>query len=111
MAARAEQSSVKRISTDPLALFVLSIPASDGALVYSVALPYGIVRLLTGVVFSLGLILVVGGAELFTGNNLIVMAWAGGKVKTRDVLFNWAMAFAGNFVGAFMTAVLMFYTT
>jgi Formate/nitrite transporter len=70
------------------------------------------VRLLTGVVFSLGLILVVvGGAELFTGNNLIVMAWASGRVKTRDVLFNWAMAFTGNFVGAFMTAVLMFYTT
>ena len=136
MAARAEESGVKRISTDPLTLFVLSIlagafiafgavfattvsagtmviaPASDGAVVYSAALPYGIVRLLMGVVFSLGLILVVvGGAELFTGNNLIVMAWASGKVKTRDLLFNWAMAFAGNFVGAFMTAVLMFYTT
>ena len=55
----------------------------DGAAL-SAALPYGIVRLLTGLVFSVGLILVVvGGAELFTGNNLIVMAWASGKVKTR----------------------------
>ena len=51
------------------------------------ALPYGVVRLLTGVVFSVGLILVIiGGAELFTGNNIIVMAWASGKVKTRALL-------------------------
>jgi formate transporter len=135
MAARAEESGVKRTSTDPSTLFVLSLLAgtfigfgavfattvgagtiaittADGAATYSTALPYGIVRLLTGVAFSLGLILVaVGGAELFTGNNLIVMAWASGKVRTRDLLFNWAVAFAGNFAGAFMTAVLMFYTT
>jgi formate/nitrite transporter len=68
--------------------------------------------LLSGVVFSLGLILViVGGAELFTGNNMIVMAWANGKVTTGALLFNWVVAFAGNFAGAFLTAVLMFYTT
>ena len=135
MAARAEESGVKRISTDLATLLVLSvlagafiafgavfattvgagtipITAADGAATYSAALPYGIVRLLTGVVFSLGLILVVvGGAELFTGNNLIVMAWASGKVRTHDLLFNWVVAFAGNSVGAFMVAVLMFYTT
>jgi formate transporter len=75
-------------------------------------LPYGVVRLLGGLVFSLGLILVViGGAELFTGNNLIVLAWASGKVRTRDLLENWVVAFTGNFVGAFMTAVLAFYST
>jgi formate/nitrite transporter len=75
-------------------------------------MPYGVLRLLTGVVFSVGLIMVVvAGAELFTGNNLIVMAWASGKVKTRDVLHNWVVAFAGNFAGAFLTAGLMFYST
>jgi formate transporter len=135
MAVRAEESGVRRISTDPLTLLVLSvlagafiafgavfattvgagtmtITAADGATAYSAALPYGVLRLLTGVVFSLGLILVVvGGAELFTGNNLIVMTWASGKVRTGDLLFNWAVAFVGNFVGAFTTAVLMFYTT
>src|SRR5207342_3360180 len=88
------------------------ITAADGAATYSAALPYGVVRLLIGVAFSLGLILVVvGGAELFTGNNLIVMAWASGKVRTRDLLFNWVVAFVGNSVGAFTAAVLMFYTT
>jgi formate transporter len=136
MAARAEESGVKRISTDPLTVFVLSILAgafialgavfattvgagtstitstANGAVVYSAVLPYGVARLLIGIVFSLGLILVViAGAELFTGNNMIVMAWASGKVRTRDVLFTWAMVFVGNFAGAFVTAVLMFYTT
>ena len=135
MAVRAEDGGVKKASTDPLTLLVLSIlagafiafgaifsttvtagsaaiTAADGAPAFSAALPYGVVRLLSGVVFSLGLMLVVvAGAELFTGNNLIVMAWASGKVKTRDLLLNWAVAFTGNFVGAFFTAALMFYST
>ncbi|HEU4367505.1 MAG TPA: formate/nitrite transporter family protein [Methylomirabilota bacterium] len=52
------------------------------------------------VVFSVGLVLVVvGGAELFTGNNLIVMAWASGRIGTSAVLRNWAIVYAGNFVG------------
>jgi formate/nitrite transporter len=72
-------------------------------------LPYGVVRLLAGLVFSLGLILVVvGGAELFTGNNLIVMAWASGKVTGRALLRNWAIVYAGNFAGAIGTAALVF---
>jgi formate/nitrite transporter len=63
-------------------------------------------------VFSTGLILViVGGAELFTGNNMIVMAWASGKVETRELLFNRMTVFVGNFVCAICTAGLMFYTT
>ena len=66
---------------------------------FSTGLPYGVTRLLTGLVFSLGLILViVGGAELFTGNNLIVMAWASGKVTTRGLLRNWGIVYLGNFL-------------
>jgi formate/nitrite transporter len=61
-------------------------------------------------VFCLGLILVVvGGAELFTGNNLIVMAWANGKVRGRDLLRNWVIVYAGNFVGSIGTVILMFF--
>jgi formate transporter len=83
----------------------------DGAAAYSVAVPYGIGRLLAGLVFSLGLILVVvGGAELFTGNNLIVMAWASGKVTGLGLLRNWVIVSIGNFVGAVATAGLMFLT-
>ena len=72
-------------------------------------LPYGVVRVFTGIVFCLGLVLViVGGAELFTGNNLIVMAWASGKVSTASLLRNWAIVFFGNFVGSILTVILVF---
>ena len=72
-------------------------------------LPYGLGRIVAGVVFSLGLILViVGGAELFTGNNLIVMAWASGKLSVRDVLRAWSIVYIGNFIGASATAVFVF---
>lgn len=135
IARRAEESGVRRASLNPVTLLVLSIlggafiafgavfattvsagsilvAGADGTIVFNTALPYGIIRLLTGLVFTLGLILIVlAGAELFTGNNLIVMAWASGKVRTRDVLLNWTIVFAGNFLGAFCIAVFMFETT
>ena len=66
-------------------------------------------RLLAGLVFCLGLILVVvGGAELFTGNNLIVMAFASGRITLPALLRNWIVVYLGNFVGALLTAYLMF---
>jgi len=71
--------------------------------------PFGISRLLAGLVFSLGLILVVvGGAELFTGSTLMVMAWAGGKVSLREMLRAWTIVYFGNLVGAIGTAALVF---
>lgn len=89
----------------------ISIAAADGTTAYTTALPYGVTRLLTGLVFCLGLILVVvGGAELFTGNNLIVMAWASGKVTGRALLRNWSIVYAGNFIASVATAALMFFT-
>ncbi|MGC8856795.1 MAG: formate/nitrite transporter family protein [Anaerolineae bacterium] len=87
----------------------MAINAPDGTSAFVTSLPYGVNRLLAGVVFCLGLILViVGGAELFTGNNLIVMAWASGKVSTAALLRNWLVVYAGNFLGAFGTAILNF---
>ena len=72
-------------------------------------LAYGVSRLLAGLAFSLGLILVVvAGAELFTGNNLIVMAWASGRVPTARLLRNWALVYVGNFAGAIATAGIVF---
>jgi len=73
------------------------------------ALPYGVSRLLAGLTFSLGLILVVvAGAELFTGNNLIVMAWASRRVSTRRLLRNWALVYAGNLAGALATVGVVY---
>ena len=66
-------------------------------------------RILAGLTFSLGLILVVvAGAELFTGNNLIVMAWASHKVSTMQLIRNWVIVYLGNFVGSILTAYMMF---
>ncbi len=62
-----------------------------------------------GLVFSLGLLLVVvAGAELFTGNNLLAMAWADGRITTAQVLRNWTLVCAANFVGAAGLALLVF---
>jgi formate transporter len=118
MARRAEYLGVSKAEAPALRTFVLAILAGAfiglGAIFAttvsagSAALPYGVAKLLIGLVFCLGLILVViGGAELFTGNNLIVMAWASRKVTTRALLRNWALVYAGNFVGSVGTAVML----
>ena len=66
-------------------------------------------QLLGGLVFSLGLILVVvAGAELFTGNNLLAMAWADGSISTWELMRNWCVVFVANFIGAIGLAILVF---
>jgi len=114
MAERAEEIGVKKASMDLVSMFTLAVLAGAfialGGVFATVALagtgaaPWGPVRVLAGFVFSLGLILVlVGGAELFTGNNLIVMAW----VSTVSLVRNWTVVFAGNFLGAVATALVV----
>jgi formate/nitrite transporter len=71
-------------------------------------LGFGPTRLLGGVAFSLGLILVIiGGAELFTGNSLIVMAWASRRITLIALLRNWGIVYLGNLIGAVATALLV----
>lgn len=73
------------------------------------SLGFALSSVLGGLVFSMGLLLVVvAGAELFTGNNLLVMAWADGRIKTEDVLRNWVLVCLANFFGAAGLAVLVF---
>lgn len=120
MAERAERIGAEKTRLDAWRLLTLAILAGAfiafGAIFATIAgvdasgmLPYGLSRVVVGIVFSLGLILVVvGGAELFTGNNLMVMAWAGGKVSTYEVLRAWILVYAGNFIGASATAVFVF---
>ncbi len=72
---------------------------------------FGPTRVLGGVAFSLGLILVVvAGAELFTGNNLVAMAWASRAITTRQMIRNWLLVYLGNFVGAVGTVLFVFWT-
>ena len=87
-----------------------------GALYYTLvisdtSLSFAVGRVFGAVCFSLGLLLVVvAGAELFTGNNLLAMAWADGKVSTAEVLRNWTVVCVANFVGAAGLAVLVFWS-
>jgi len=85
-----------------LGALYFTIVASDPSLGFAAQ------RVLGGVVFSLGLLLVVvAGAELFTGNNLLAMAWADGKITTRELLRNWAVVCGANFAGAAGLALLV----
>jgi formate transporter len=118
MARKAEQIGETKAGMSWATTFALAILAGAfiamGAIFATTTLagastiPYGIARLLAGLTFSLGLILVVvAGAELFTGNNLIVMAWASRRVSTARLLRNWTIVWIGNLVGALGTAGLM----
>jgi formate transporter len=119
MAAKAEDIGVKKASMGFKNMFALSVLAGAfigiGAIFATTAaagnadLPYGVGRLLVGLVFSIGLILViVGGAELFTGNTLITMAFASKKVTLAQLLRNWGVVYLGNFVGSVLTALFVF---
>lgn len=118
IADRAEQAGVAKARLPVLSLLMLGMLAGAfiglGALYFVIvrsdpALSFAPKQVLGGMAFTLGLILViVAGAELFTGNNLLVIAWADGKISTRDLLRNWVLVFVGNVVGAAGLALLVF---
>ena len=120
MAKKAENIGVNKVNLGPFRMLALAVLAGAfiamGAVFMTTVtagasgvLPFGIAKLVGGLAFCLGLILVVvAGAELFTGNNLIVMAWASRKVTTGKLLRNWVIVYVGNFVGAILTAYGMY---
>lgn len=85
-----------------LGAMFFTLVASDGGLSFAVA------RVLGGVVFSLGLILVViAGAELFTGNNLLVMATVAGRISPSKFAQNLVVIYCANLIGAIVLAGLV----
>lgn len=118
IAARVEKIGVAKAHLPLLSMLMLSVLAGAfiglGALFFVIVksdqtLGFATGQVLGGVAFSLGLILVVvAGAELFTGNNLLAMAWADGKISTLDLLRNWTIVCIGNFIGAAGLALLVF---
>lgn len=117
VAEQVQAVGVVKARLPPLAMLMLGLSAGGfialGAL-YSVVvfadptLPFAASRLLGGLAFSLGLVLVViAGAELFTGNNLLVMAWADGKITTGEVVRNWIVVYFANAVGAMGIALVV----
>jgi len=119
IAARIEKAGISKSTNDPIRILALAILAGAfialGAVFYttvtfdSAGIPAGLMRLLGGLVFSLGLILVVvAGAELFTGNNLIVIAYVDGKVSFYQLMKNWLLVYIGNFIGALGVLLLIY---
>jgi formate transporter len=115
-----EKVGVKKANFPFLTSFMLAVVAGGGigfgAVYYTIVasdptLSFATVRVVGGLVFSLGLTLVlVGGAELFTGNNLIVMAWASGRVSTGTMLLNWTIVWFGNLLGALGLVILVYFS-
>jgi formate transporter len=118
MAERMETLGVKKASLDFWSMFALAVLAGFfiglGAQFFTLVitdsgLGFGMNKLLGGVTFSLGLILViVAGAELFTGNNLIMIAWVGGKLTLGQLMRNWIIVYLGNLVGSLITVILVY---
>ena len=116
IAARVADVGVKKAGLPLLSMAMLGVLGGAfialGALYFSLVasdatLGYAARQILGGTVFSLGLILVVvAGAELFTGNNLLVMAWVERAITTRALLRNWIIVYFANAVGAFGVAAL-----
>ena len=118
IARRVEMVGVAKARMPTLPLLMLGVLA--GAFIGLGSMLFVIVRadatlglaasqLVGGLVFSLGLVLVtVAGAELFTGNNLLAMAWADGRIGTPEVLRNWVLVCGANFVGAAGLALVVF---
>lgn len=119
IARRIREVGVAKAGAPALTTFGLAVLGGAfialGALFYTVTVsnpaglpPPGLLRAAGGLTFSLGLVLVVaGGAELFTGNNLLAMAWAARKVTTGQVLRNWGWVYLGNLIGALGTGLLV----
>ena len=123
MASRMEEIGVAKAGLKADTMFVLAMLAGafigTGAILATTTttglaaagVGYGVIKLLGGLVFCLGLVaVIVAGAELFTGNNLIVMAFAGRRVSLKGLLRNWGIVYLGNFVGSVLTALVMFLT-
>lgn len=117
IAQRIGEIGVSKARLPLLAMFMLGICAGgfiglgalNATIVFSDAsLPFAVSRLLAGLAFSLGLILVVvAGAELFTGNNFLVMAWAERSITTMELLRNWTVVYVANACGAIGLAVVV----
>lgn len=118
MARKAERTGAAKAAAPAFGLLMLAVLAgafiSLGAGFFTTVttdtgLGYGVTRLMGGLAFSLGLYLVVvAGGELFTGNNLLVMAWASRRITTALLLRNWGLVYAGNTIGALGTVTLVY---
>lgn len=121
MAKVAEEAGVYKATNKPMTTFFLAIVAGVfiaiafafyvTVTVGGEALPWGINRFISGICFSLGLMLVVVcGADLFTSSVLIVIAKASGKITWRQLVMNWLLVYIGNLIGALFFVALIWFS-
>jgi formate transporter len=119
IARKAETDGVAKAKQDAFTLIALGVLGGAfiafGAIFSNVALagsqeaPFGLARVVSGLVFGVGLSLVLlAGAQIFTGDVLMVMAWASRQLSTLRVARAWCLVWIGNFIGAISTAALVF---
>lgn len=117
---RVESIGISKTQMPIVQIMLLGILAGAyiglGAMFYTIvksdsSLGFATSQLLSGLAFSLGLILVsVGGAELFTGNNLLLLAWAKKKITAFAVLKNWTLIILANLIGALILAYIIYWS-
>jgi formate transporter len=118
MARKAEALGIAKVSKPLLQSFYLAIMAGVFiaiAFVFyttvttgSEGMPYGLIKFVGGIAFSLGLILVVVcGGELFTSSTLTLIARANKHISTSQVLRNWVVVYVGNAFGALFLVLLI----
>lgn len=117
IAERVERAGVAKARLPALQTLALGVLAGAfialGAMLFTLVttdhgLGFGPGRWLGGIAFSLGLVMVsIAGAELFTGNNLLVMAWVDGRIRLAELARNWTIVYFGNFLGALGSALLV----
>ncbi len=120
MAKRAEASAIRKANRDFISAFFLAVQAGSfialGAafftsVIQDSSLGVGLTKLIGGMVFSLGLILVIiAGADLFTGDTLMVMACLSRKIKVHQMLRSWIFVFVGNLAGALAVVSMVYFS-
>lgn len=77
----------------------------------NVGASWGLTKLVGGIVFSLGVIMVVVcGSELFTSSTMTTVARASGRISTFQMLRNWVVVYCGNFVGAIFIVLVIWFS-
>ncbi|KKO19401.1 MAG: formate/nitrite transporter family protein [Candidatus Brocadia sp.] len=118
IAARIDRVALVKAKLSPSQTFMLSILAGSylalGAqfatlVISDSTLHLGLTSLIEGIVYSLGFILaIIGGAEVFTGNCLIIMGYVSKRITTRELLSNWIISYTGNFIGCLLMVCWMY---
>lgn len=120
IAEKVESIGITKSQMPILQLILLGILAGSyigfGAMYYTIvksdsSLSFAVSQLLCGLVFSLGLVLVsISGAELFTGNNLLLLAWSKKKITAYSVIKNWTLIIFANLIGALVLAYIIYWS-